>query len=269
MKYIEQFRESDNINDIYLIKHKQAAVTKNGKPYENVILQDKTGSIDGKIWDPNSAGIEDYDVLDYCLVGGNVTSFNGQLQANIKRKTADTERLAKKHIDSGGKVDAQLTIHRFALFLNIAVHTDAEISCGSHECQLLSLLLHLYYTHIALRSQPIRRKIHKIVRKNFWRNCLLNVFEAIKGNVTTRQAAEMYGIRVNRYGMAVCPFHNDKNPSMKVDKRFHCFACQADGDAVDFVSRLFGLPSKEAAMKIADDFGIRYDSRQRAADTEA
>ncbi|MBP3729190.1 MAG: DNA primase [Lachnospiraceae bacterium] len=91
----------------------------------------------------------------------------------------------------------------------------------------------------------------------------MNVFEAIKRNVTTRQAAEMYGIRVNRYGMAVCPFHNDKNPSMKVDKRFHCFACQADGDAVDFVSRLFELPSKEAAMKLADDFGIRYDSRQK------
>ena len=84
----------------------------------------------------------------------------------------------------------------------------------------------------------------------------MNVFEALKGNVTTRQAAEIYGIRVNRHGMAVCPFHNDKNPSMKVDMRFHCFACQADGDAVDFVSRLFGLPSKEAAMKLADDFGI-------------
>jgi len=86
----------------------------------------------------------------------------------------------------------------------------------------------------------------------------MNVFEAIKDNVTTRQAAEMYGIRVNRHGMAVCPFHNDRNPSMKVDMRFHCFACQADGDAVDFVSRLFGLPSKEAAMKLADDFGICY-----------
>lgn len=73
----------------------------------------------------------------------------------------------------------------------------------------------------------------------------------------------MYGIKVNRNGMAVCPFHNDKNPSMKVDKRFHCFACQADGDAVDFVSRLFGLPCKEAAMKLADDFGISYDSRQK------
>ena len=91
----------------------------------------------------------------------------------------------------------------------------------------------------------------------------MNVFEAVKGNVTTRQAAEMYGIKVNRNGMAVCPFHNDRNPSMKLDKRFHCFACQADGDAVDFVSRLFGLPCKEAAMKLADDFGISYDSRQK------
>ena len=86
---------------------------------------------------------------------------------------------------------------------------------------------------------------------------------AVKQNVTTRQAAELYGIRVGRNGMAVCPFHNDKNPSMKLDRRFHCFGCQADGDAVDFVSRLFGLPSKEAAMKIADDFGISYDSRQK------
>ena len=91
----------------------------------------------------------------------------------------------------------------------------------------------------------------------------MNVFEAVKPNVTTRQAAEMYGIKVNRHGMAVCPFHNDKNPSMKVDKRFHCFACQADGDVIDFVSRLCGLPCKEAAMKLADDFGISYDSRHK------
>ena len=88
----------------------------------------------------------------------------------------------------------------------------------------------------------------------------MNVFEAVKQTVTTRQAAEMYGIRVNRHGMAVCPFHNDRNPSMKVDKRFHCFACQADGDAVDFVSRLFGVPSREAAIKLADDFGIPYEA---------
>ena len=91
----------------------------------------------------------------------------------------------------------------------------------------------------------------------------MNVFEAVKQTVTTRQAAEMYSIRVNRHGMAVCPFHNDKNPSMKVDKRFHCFACQADGDVIDFVSRLCGLTCKEAAMKLADDFGISYDSRHK------
>lgn len=91
----------------------------------------------------------------------------------------------------------------------------------------------------------------------------MNVFEAVKPNISTRQAAEMYGIKVNRNGMAVCPFHNDKTPSMKVDKRFHCFACQADGDVIDFVSRLCGLPCKEAAMKLADDFGISYDSRHK------
>ncbi len=66
----------------------------------------------------------------------------------------------------------------------------------------------------------------------------MNVFEAVKQSVTTRQAAEHYGIRVGRNGMCVCPFHDDKNPSMKVDRRFHCFGCQADGDVIDFVSRL-------------------------------
>ena len=91
----------------------------------------------------------------------------------------------------------------------------------------------------------------------------MNVFEAVKQSVTTRQAAEFYGFRVNRAGMIACPFHNDRTPSMKVDKRFHCFGCGADGDAVDFVSRLFELPSKEAAMKLADDFGIGYDSKQK------
>ena len=90
----------------------------------------------------------------------------------------------------------------------------------------------------------------------------MNVFEAVKQNLTTRQAAELYGIPVNRHGMAVCLFHNDKDPSMKVDKRFHCFACQADGDAVDFVSRLFGLPSKAAAMKL-DRKSTRLNSSHR------
>lgn len=93
----------------------------------------------------------------------------------------------------------------------------------------------------------------------------MNVFEAVKENITTRQATESYGIHVRRNGMAVCPFHNDKNPSMKVDKRFHCFGCQADGDVIDFVARLYGLNLKEAAEKLAHDFSISYDSKGRAS----
>ena len=90
----------------------------------------------------------------------------------------------------------------------------------------------------------------------------MNVFEAVKENVTTRQAAELYGIQVNRNGMAVCPFYNDKNPSMKVDRRFHCFGCQVDGDVIDFTGQLYGLPSKVAAEKLASDFGIIHAHRK-------
>ena len=87
----------------------------------------------------------------------------------------------------------------------------------------------------------------------------MNVFEAVKQSVTTRQAAEHYGIRVNRNGMACCPFHNDKTPSMKLDKRFHCFGCGADGDVIDFVAALYGLGKKEAAAQLASDFGLAYE----------
>ena len=58
----------------------------------------------------------------------------------------------------------------------------------------------------------------------------MNVFEAVKQSVTTRQAASFYGIRVGRNGMVCCPFHNDRTPSMKVDSRFYCFGCGASGD---------------------------------------
>ena len=85
MKFIKDYKEGDRVSDIYLCKHKQSAVTKNGKPYENVILQDKTGTVDAKIWDPNSAGIEDFDALDYIEVYGDVTSFQNALQINVKR----------------------------------------------------------------------------------------------------------------------------------------------------------------------------------------
>lgn len=85
MKYIKDYSDGDRVFDIYLCKHKLSAVTKNGKPYESVILQDKTGTIDAKIWDPNNAGIGDFDVLDYIEVYGEITSFQGALQVNVKR----------------------------------------------------------------------------------------------------------------------------------------------------------------------------------------
>lgn len=85
MKFLKDYKEGDRVFDIYLCKHKQSAVTKNGKPYDTVILQDKTGTVDAKIWDPNSAGIDDFDSLDYIEVYGDVTSFQGAMQINVKR----------------------------------------------------------------------------------------------------------------------------------------------------------------------------------------
>ncbi|MCI7640226.1 MAG: CHC2 zinc finger domain-containing protein [Clostridiales bacterium] len=84
----------------------------------------------------------------------------------------------------------------------------------------------------------------------------MSTYERIKQTVTTRQAAERYGLPVNRSGMARCPFHNDRNPSMKVDDRFYCFGCHASGDVIDFTARLFGISLKDAAKKLAEDFGI-------------
>lgn len=108
MKYIKDYKEGDRVFDIYLCKHKQSAVTKNGKAYDNVILQDKTGTIDAKVWDPNSAGISEFDSLDYIEVYGEVNSFQGSLQISIKRvrvcqegeyDPADFLPVSKKNLD--------------------------------------------------------------------------------------------------------------------------------------------------------------------------
>ena len=88
-----------------------------------------------------------------------------------------------------------------------------------------------------------------------------SVFEVVKQSVTAREAAEHYGIAVGRGGMACCPFHDDRHPSMKVDTRFHCFGCGADGDVIDFTARLYDLPPREAAEKLALDFGLAYGSQ--------
>ena len=84
-------------------------------------------------------------------------------------------------------------------------------------------------------------------------------YAKIKQSVTTRQAAESFGIPVNSHGMAICPFHDDHNPSMKVDDNFYCFGCGATGDVITFTSRLFGISPSLAARKLAMDFGISLE----------
>ena len=85
MKFIKDLKEGDKVFDIYLCKHKTSAVTKNGKPYETATLQDKTGTIEAKIWDPNNAGIDDFEAMDYVEIYGDVNSFQSALQINVKR----------------------------------------------------------------------------------------------------------------------------------------------------------------------------------------
>ena len=88
----------------------------------------------------------------------------------------------------------------------------------------------------------------------------MSIFEIVNQSVTTRQAAERYGIRVERNGMCRCPFHDDSTPSMKLDRRYYCFGCGATGDVIDFVSQLRGIGSKEAAILLAQDFAIPYEN---------
>jgi len=91
----------------------------------------------------------------------------------------------------------------------------------------------------------------------------LDVFKVVKQNVTARQAAELYGLQVKHNGMACCPFHDDKTPSMKLDERYYCFGCHASGDAIDLVAGLFQISKLEAAKQIAEDFHIEYDRRSK------
>ena len=100
MRYIESLREGERVNEIYLCKVKQSALTKAGKPYDNLILQYKTGTLDDKIWDPGSIGIDDFDALDYVAVMGDITSFQGNLQLSVKRarKVAEGEYDPKDYL---------------------------------------------------------------------------------------------------------------------------------------------------------------------------
>ncbi len=100
MKYIADLKEGDSLSDIYLCKYKVQAETRNGKPYFNVILQDKTGTLDAKVWEINSDGIADFDVMDYIYVVGDVSRYQGALQASLRRiKVArDDEYIASDYL---------------------------------------------------------------------------------------------------------------------------------------------------------------------------
>ena len=94
----------------------------------------------------------------------------------------------------------------------------------------------------------------------------MNLFEIVKYGVSCREAAELYGVEVNRYGMSLCPFHNDRHPSLYVaDDHYYCFACGEHGDVIDFVSKLFRLSLYDAAQKLAADFRLTPDKPPSAA----
>ena len=105
MRYINTLHEGETIRNVYLCKGKRSAETRNGRPYDNLILQDKTGTLDAKIWDPGSVGIDEFDAMDYVAVTGDVTSFQGNLQMSIKRarKVSEGEYEPKDYLPVSDK----------------------------------------------------------------------------------------------------------------------------------------------------------------------
>lgn len=99
MKYIDQFHEGMRVSDVYLCKTKQILLTKNGKEYVSMTLQDRTGTIDSKIWDLGSPGIGNFDVMNYVYIDGDVTVFQGSNQLNVKRiRKADEGEIGRAHV---------------------------------------------------------------------------------------------------------------------------------------------------------------------------
>lgn len=134
MRFIETLREGERVNGVYLCKYKQTAMTKAGKPYDNVILQDKTGTIDAKVWDPDSAGIEEFSAMDYVEITGDITNFQGNLQIAVKRaRLASLEEYDPKDYfpTSGQDVDEMY-----------AKLTDYIASVGN---QYLNRLLNMFF----------------------------------------------------------------------------------------------------------------------------
>ena len=113
--------------------------------------------------------------------------------------------------------------------------------------------------HLSLPIED-RRFFHAPLRKEVM---ITGIYSAIKEQVSTREVAEHYGYKVSRNGMMRCPFHEDRNPSMKVDRNFICFGCQEKGDVIRFASKLFGLPPYDAAGKLIEDMGLTVFAENR------
>lgn len=90
----------------------------------------------------------------------------------------------------------------------------------------------------------------------------MNIFKEVKERVTAKEAAERYGLKVGRGNMACCPFHDDKHPSMKIDRNYYCFACGKKGDAINYTSELFGISGFKAAKKLNEDFSLGLQTEQ-------
>ena len=105
MKYIGTFREGMHVSDVYLCKTKQIALTKAGKEYGSLILQDKTGVVDAKIWDLGSPGVGNFEALDYVYVDADVTVFQGTNQLNVKRirRAEDVEYITEDYLPVSAK----------------------------------------------------------------------------------------------------------------------------------------------------------------------
>ena len=124
-----------------------------------------------------------------------------------------------------------------------------------------------FYTYIdskiiARLPADFNEKISRRLRR-------VNIFEEVKSSVSARAVIENYGLKVGRNGMACCPFHNDKHPSMKVDDtHYHCFGCGAHGDAIGYVAQMYSISQYEAACKIVDDFHLLIDTNHEFSEDE-
>ena len=169
MKYISTLREGERINEIFLCKSKQTAMTKSGKPYDNVILQDKTGTLDAKIWDVGSVGIEEFDAMDYIAITGDITSFQGNLQCSIKRarKVNEGEYDPADYLPVSDK-DVEVMYKELMGFI------------GSVKNQYLSQLLHSFFDNKEFERRFKFHSAAKSVHHGFLSGLLMHTLNMLR-----------------------------------------------------------------------------------------